>query len=107
MERREREWEREWERVWRWEPERERIVGTAAGFGVGTDTSGTTDSLFMGGEPDRSNTNSQDHSQRRCQQTSLANPIPSLLLFVHLFLFLFLAQPLPLCPKLELGSERS
>jgi hypothetical protein len=45
----------------------------------------------MCGKPDRSNTNSQDYSQRRCQQTSLANPTPLLLLFVHLFLFLFLA----------------
>jgi hypothetical protein len=45
----------------------------------------------MGGEPDRSNTNSQDHSQRCCQQMSLVIPSFSLLLFVHLFLFLFLA----------------
>jgi hypothetical protein len=45
----------------------------------------------MCGEPDRSNTNSQDHSQRCCQQTSLVIPSPSLLLVAHLFLFLFLA----------------
>ena len=45
----------------------------------------------MCGEPNRSNTNNQDHSQRCCQQTSLVIRSPSLLLCVHLFLFLFLA----------------
>jgi hypothetical protein len=43
----------------------------------------------MCGEPECSNAGGQDHSQRYRWQASLVDPTLSLLIFVHLFLFLF------------------